>query len=473
MNPTIPVVTPVVNIKQKLSKMSQSAQARHYLPEPSCREAPKFKKEEPENLLRFLKSYERLLTQVNITRDQEKLANVGQYVDARTENEWRAFESFQTGSWDAFKKELLQSYPEAVDFEEGSVQKLDEVCRNNLRIGVHDLSALQKLKREFMAEAWKLTKVVPRLVSNRELVQKFAQCLDKSFRDSVFARMGIQSSVATSSPAAAGTAVPGGNAPVAVAAVQPPERSREDRYDLEQVIKTAIDLAEGSYVFAGEEVETTRSLASLPASKASSKTKEELDDVKMQMAQIKDSITTSNNTNKKELDKILEAVNQTKNSGENSGSSRQSSSDSSSNNAARPSINKLGERRCYYCNKLGHMLPNCPDKEQHLVEGKIKEFKGRYVLADGSQIKREPMHLSIKEKVELACEKAYANLFFNDDDNASVFQQSEETLKPNGKSVLSVEGMAGVLDKWMEDHKDQFVGTRSNKEKESGFQKVQ
>jgi hypothetical protein len=59
-----------------------------YMPTLDFREAPKFKKDEPANLLRFLKRYEDLLTQCGITDNKIKKQTIGQYADAQTESEW-------------------------------------------------------------------------------------------------------------------------------------------------------------------------------------------------------------------------------------------------------------------------------------------------------------------------------------------------------------------------------------------------
>jgi hypothetical protein len=117
-----------------------------YMPTPDCREAPKFKKDEPANLLRFLKQYEDLLTQCGITDNKIKKETIVQYADAQTESEWMAFDTFRSGSWIEFRQELIDSYPEVVDHEEGSIPKIEKVCKENPRIGSNHLMALQKLK---------------------------------------------------------------------------------------------------------------------------------------------------------------------------------------------------------------------------------------------------------------------------------------------------------------------------------------
>ncbi|KAF9455676.1 hypothetical protein BDZ94DRAFT_1116440, partial [Collybia nuda] len=140
------------------------------MPQPGCREAPVFKGKEPTGLIRFLERMEVLWKECNITNDVEKKLMLGKYADPQSENEWRALDHYKTGTWAAFKRELISSYLEALDQVEGSVTKLENVCRTNPRIGITDEAALKKLKREFKAESMKLLGINPPIISNRELV---------------------------------------------------------------------------------------------------------------------------------------------------------------------------------------------------------------------------------------------------------------------------------------------------------------
>lgn len=196
---------------------------RGYLPMPGSWEAPVFVASKPKDLYRFLKKYEELCRQCRITSSREKIDNISQYADTQTESEWQAFVSYENGTWAEFKDELINSYPEAANHEDGSVDKLEIICKNNMQIGIRDQSALMQLKRGFMAEVAKLTKANPPIISNQSLVRLFVGCLDKNFRDSLNQRLQIQNV----NPVATG-------------------RRRDDLYDLDFVIKMALEMTNGA-----------------------------------------------------------------------------------------------------------------------------------------------------------------------------------------------------------------------------------
>ncbi|KAG6874091.1 hypothetical protein C0992_008140, partial [Termitomyces sp. T32_za158] len=116
---------------------------------------------------------ENLFKQAGLNDGQEKKERITDYVDAQTDSEWRGLDSFKEGvSWEVFKKEVLESYPEAVS-SVGSVANLDRICREHMRLGQNNGQELHSLMRKFRAEAKKLDGVL----SNGVLVTKFRKCL--------------------------------------------------------------------------------------------------------------------------------------------------------------------------------------------------------------------------------------------------------------------------------------------------------
>lgn len=122
-------------------------------------------------MIRFLERIEELWAECKITDDTIKKNMVGKYADPQAESEWKALGHYANGTWIEFKTELISSYPEALDQVEGSVSKLEAVCRANPRIGIKDEAALKKLKREFMAETKKLLSVMPPIISKQRIGQ--------------------------------------------------------------------------------------------------------------------------------------------------------------------------------------------------------------------------------------------------------------------------------------------------------------
>ncbi|KAH9474838.1 hypothetical protein JR316_0013304 [Psilocybe cubensis] len=160
-------------------------------PIPDSHNVPKFVPTKLAELLRFIDQMEDLYKEHKITDDKKKIARLGKYASADTEEEWKAFDLFRGNSWDAYKQEVISSYSAATNLVHGSYLKIKKICapyvgRN--RITSDDISKLLKLKRAFGAAAAKIMKDPP-LISNQEVVELFLGCLSTSFRTRIRDKM--------------------------------------------------------------------------------------------------------------------------------------------------------------------------------------------------------------------------------------------------------------------------------------------
>ena len=204
---------------------------------PTSKDAPRFKSSKPEELRRFIRLMEDLWKEAEITQDQAKKVSIGKYADQECEEEWKALESFDAScTWEEFKDELLENYPEAAAAERGTPYKLRKICSGTDKIDLGDMIAFYLFRRAVMAEAKKLRKP-PAVMSNRELVELFIGCLSEAFAASVLQYLGNQS--------AASKAAMGKN-PGLMISGNPVSRRPEDRYDLEDVCKAALAVTENS-----------------------------------------------------------------------------------------------------------------------------------------------------------------------------------------------------------------------------------
>jgi hypothetical protein len=134
----------------------------------------------------------------------------------------------------------VNSYPEAAMLEKGSLARLEQICRENQRIGPKDLKTLLSFKRAFTTEVKKLQKP-PIVIENHALVAKFANCLTDGFRENIFARLdmianqgnGLKEAL-TKLGVTMGPATPQGQVPQALP--DPIPRRPEDRYQWKEVI---------------------------------------------------------------------------------------------------------------------------------------------------------------------------------------------------------------------------------------------
>lgn len=420
-------------------------QTRTCLPSPGSRDAPQFEREAPANLLRFLGRYENLLRQTGITSDRAKKEEIMQYADAQSEAEWRALDKYENGTYEEFRKELIASYPEAVDLEAGSVAKLEGICKANPRIGATDLTPLLKLKREFMAETKKLLRVEPALVSNRELVKFFTSCLERNFKAAIYSRLGSQANP--------------GNA----------NRRKDDPYDLNDIIATAIDMASGTNGLERlDQSYTSVSAIPLSTSKEIAPIKQEVEQMRQEIVNMKDILFATSKKTSSEIDQLMKTVRQT----------TMSPGPSTTFSQQFPRQNNLGT--CFYCNDSGHMLATCPKKKSQLESGKLKLVDGKFFLADGSQVRRSDGN-SWYERVEnqAAAISTNENNMLEQMFNYGVPEQTsrEDVLDSFKQALEYVQQTRGTPRYHNEmrgempdiNPRDSFAATRSSSTSEQGF----
>ena len=352
------------------------------MPNPQTRDAPSFDREKPTELLRFISRMEDLFTKHGITEDQKKITMLGKYADAASEAEWQHLDSYDGEVWAKFRKELIESYVEACDIERGSLKALQKICQENRRIAATDLSDLMALKRGFRVEVKKLQKDPP-LLSNREAVEMFLDCLTPEFRLLITSRLDI-----------ANKEIPEGTRP-------------EDKYKLDDVVDTAITLGKGSRVTykALDGVATTTSKRGV-SDEGSMKLEAEL-------CILKDTFVTQNKQSEAHMNRLasrIEEMTKQFTSSMNKMAAPQLSGQSQP--AYRPAINMGGlppfrqninatQSGCFYCSEEGHLKNECPHRTQHLNQGWIiVDAMGRVRMADGSPIVWGQSGESTKERVE-------------------------------------------------------------------------
>lgn len=345
---------------------------RRSMPRPYGRDAPFFNRDKPEELRRFISQVEDCLTECKIDDEQEKKKWLGKYTDFGSEEEWRNFPTFETGSWENHKAEIIENYPEAADAERGSLARLESICKMHKLMEPTNLGDLLSLKRAFNNEAQRLTKDPP-LVSNRELVNMFTKCLVPEFRQNVMNRVSVMKT--------------GDNLKT---------RRPEDLYDYQEIINTAIEIARGSAGRATENAYTLGGSTSLPS--ISGPVKGEIEDIKHQIALLQDRLEISNKSQKAGIEEILKTLQQT----------AVAAAPVVNNNVYRPPYRPAqslppaqSNPRCWYCFDTEHQMVNCPERATHLAQGKIilnRDNKMR--LPNNDMLPRQPESKCIRDKVD-------------------------------------------------------------------------
>jgi hypothetical protein len=393
---------------------------------PTSKDAPRFKSSKPEELRRFIRLMEDLWKEAEITQDQAKKVSIGKYADQECEEEWKALESFDAScTWEEFKDELLENYPEAAAAERGTPYKLRKICSGTDKIDLGDMVAFYSFRRAFMAEAKKLRKP-PAVMSNRELVELFIGCLSEAFAASVLQYLGNQS--------AASKAAMGKN-PGLMISGNPVSRRPEDRYDLEDVCKAALAVTENSQGMFGL-TQRTDQRSALLYTQPVSETKalaEKLHELEGEQAQEKDRLVSlGKNLEAKMggLENLLKSLMKPKSDAEAQhickGDCRNGSGHDHepSNNPAQRWGGKssLENEKCFWCGLFGRFQADCPDLRNQIGQGNVKlNHEGKLRLRDGSFIPRHPEGASMKERVEKHYARKPSQFFYGEfEDNDPV-----------------------------------------------------
>ncbi|KAH9475643.1 hypothetical protein JR316_0011198 [Psilocybe cubensis] len=365
------------------------------LPAAGERGAPKFIDTEPEELLRFLEAVDELYKKCEITNDNDKKKAVGKYVSAQTEAQWKAFKTYKTGTWEEFKTEVTASYPEVVLLERGSITALDKLCRKYSRanrIEASDITGLAALIRCFRAEAGKLTEDPP-LVSNRDLVDRFLDCLTPEFATRIEDKLDTIMDARASITDNAGT-----------------NARWEDRYTLQEVINMAQGIAERSrrgYGIKPAENKGNRRGYGDEELVPNQKGLETYVKLEEQMAQLIDTITNAEKRRMADYKVLQESQNRQLREMQQFLSTRQTTPGLLPNNSYAPSRYRDNPNTgCHYCKEDSHRIIECPYVRKHLeakwiiknAENHIRLPNGAQIYPDGNKSRKEVVENMNKSK---------------------------------------------------------------------------
>ena len=303
-------------------------------------------------------------------------------MDPRTENEWEGMYSYAEGTFADFKKEIIESYPEASNQTRGSIKELKRIRDQYSGITPWDISRLAAFKRAFIAEVKKLQKP-PALLSNHESVEYFMKPLTDSYRKMIENKLDLAEMVSEKD--------------------ENKERRPEDRFSLERVMEVAWNIATGS------QANNSRSYSETEperTTRSSGRVKFEDDQMENMLANLVDQQKIS----AKHLLGAIEQMNKNFQQSQQTIQNMQRQSTFAHQapvhapvqnyapsypppltaprimNRFRPFSNTNGNA-CFYCGEEGHMRDECPHRGKHLQDGWIViDDLGKTVLPNGRPI---------------------------------------------------------------------------------------
>jgi hypothetical protein len=390
---------------------------------PQAREAPRLKKSETSELWRFISRFEEELEKANITDDAKKLENVIRFVDTRLEREFKALDSYenQPPSWEKFKSDLEENYPEAHHDARGAIEGLEKLRHRYHGLDQRSKTTLAQYIREFKTE-WK---DVQAALGDADGVKRFCECLSESFHQEIMSRIRNRRDIEKRLPV-----------PSTVPATALPTPKTNEWFTLKEVMEVAITLANEQAGMAAFFVQPSGE----PRASASNRLTSDIssdrplvkiepkdnvirnlrDEFQQEMSVLKDTIKVIERNSDNAVNSIKDHVTQLfKNQSHsvNKGSTLNSYG------------NHQGTEECYYCGERGHRVLECTARQEDMQAGLVRlDRNNRLEMGDGSPIPRGlPIRNGVKAK---SAKNLMFEVVFEDENPQKNYTQLYQAPKP-------------------------------------------
>ena len=326
--------------------------------------------------------------------------------------QWQALPKYRTGSWDEFKAAVLRTYPEAEEFNQGSLQRLHNVLSRYRNVGLSDHVRVAALSMAARPEIESITRPIKvtrdgaktiTLIGNHQIVAALMECFDSSMREAIKLRLLMKEP-------------PQGTKDLPVAA--------EQRHDWHVVmdVAAAISKENGFYAEAPVAPRTLNSVATAPSGRYDpnnpprilQRDPEGLSEFKAEMeqrqAQLADSLSNKIEQQFSQLrvdqEKWGRSLNEVKDQVQLLIQHPHNMGLRPMNNAPRalpPSFGRQPTNTCFYCGAGGHFASDCAARARHLAEKKIVLKGVEVFLPNGTKIPSFTKDgISMKERVDTA-----------------------------------------------------------------------
>ncbi|KAJ7873443.1 hypothetical protein B0H13DRAFT_2349060 [Mycena leptocephala] len=152
-----------------------------HIPRPWEKDAPTLNTNNIDDLVDFLEQVDTIIELGNVGNDQERKVLLTSYLPVNMRSVWRELETYSGAhSYADFRREILRLYPEIEERRYGSLEGLEELCREFGGVGHKEEGRLRHFGIRFLALVKRL-QLPSALVTNREACIKYLGTLDGLF----------------------------------------------------------------------------------------------------------------------------------------------------------------------------------------------------------------------------------------------------------------------------------------------------
>lgn len=382
------------------SSGKQSANARSTktrMPPAYAGKHPRYDSSDPASVVRFFEGVEMAAKEAGLQNDDKEIMSYALgYLDQSTRRKWDqlpgASSPFSFSKW---KTAVLKILPRTARLDKGSLERLDELCRSlaTRPLGRDERAPYFDFMLEFQAEARPLLAAKPPVVSNFDLVVRFLNCLRPSFKEVLRDKL-----------------------------VQEENRSEDDPFSIEEVIRVATALVDASSVGpfgeatgGSEQADYNRMRDSKSASPSTSVDYKKLDSVAIKQESMEqdfarifatlDTVSSGLKETNSRLESFATFVKETQSTAQSSRQAVYPPQPAPAVPGQRPGMYSRPPSflfACFYCKDTAHTVAQCGVLRKDLADKKITQ-QGTAVYVHGRHIPRDsPDGLSMKERVDKA-----------------------------------------------------------------------
>lgn len=388
----------------------------------------------PEELPWYLAAVEEVILKTGATGDDERMKWIAMhYCEPSVKKQWEALEAADAPhTWEEFKAEIEEVYPEFKEQAKGSVPGLEKIVQQKSKkpIKLSDYKALQAWIRQYRGLAKQLMEPTKRL-TNREAANGFLRGLSEELVTLIKAHMLLVPREAQPSYIKAKRDWEAANANQPYI---PPTVDKEDRYVWSDLVDVAARICENeSFTFYGVDAASDGKKATVLLQEGEADTaglkqlsgrvdkieaaigaqgkaqqefrevfpKQMTDGLEEMLSGHMDKFTANYHKEMQQVKTMLEG-------GPHRGPSKQSREhnhnhgNSYGSNSLPAFVRDRGNRpnrdNCFYCYQPGHFIDECENRKSDIDNGIVKAIGTRTVLYDGKNIPREPPHKSPRDK---------------------------------------------------------------------------